>query len=120
VIFWDPKKRKIGLALHFEIRLSDNLLNVGRNEKKSHGRPSVSPMPSPQPKKSRSSEHLPFPETRLDQVGHFPMYGNNKLRCKKVKRDGKTLGNVMYTCASLLTQKVVLLNSMIKYDKKMS
>jgi len=50
----------------------------------------MSPKTSPAVKRGKTSETLPHLETRKDEVGHFPIYDNSKLRCKKEGCGAKT------------------------------
>jgi hypothetical protein len=45
-------------------------------------------------KKTRTPEQIPYEETYRDNVGHFPMYKDQKLRCKKKGYGVQTIYNM--------------------------
>ena len=75
----------------FRINLGESLCRSGVSLQKTRGRPSSSPGPFLQEKRKKCiNSHIPSDDVRKDDISHWPVYINKRLRCKLPNCTGYT------------------------------
>lgn len=105
-ILWRRNNEEYLPLAEYKIAVADALCKAGKSFSRKRGRPSLELERQIEAKKKRGpTEEIPQQDVRQDGIDHFPIWKENRVRCKYPDCEGKTYIECRKCCVSLCLNK---------------